>query len=226
MRTAVFDLDGTLVDTAADLIAAANAALAEAGVVASLDPLRDAAIAFRGGRAMLRLGLEDRSEERDATVERLYPRLLEHYGANICHHSRLYDGVETVLEQLARTGWRLAVCTNKPLGLAECLLGHLGIRARFAAVLGADSLPVRKPHPRHVTETVRAAGGTLSGAVLIGDTETDREAARRAGVPCILVSFGPVGRAVEALSPEALLDRYEDLPALLERLLPAGRLTG
>lgn len=222
MRVAVFDLDGTLADTSADLIAAANEALAEAGVAALLDPAADRGFAFAGGRAMLRAGLERaRGAADEGIVEAAYPRLLLHYAENIDRHTRAYDGVEAALDVLSGSGWLLAVCTNKPYGLAETLLGRLGLRGRFAAVLGADSLPVRKPDPRHVWETIDRSGGARGRAVLIGDTATDREAARAAGAPCVLVSFGPEGERVAALGPEALLAAYGDLPALLERLMPA-----
>lgn len=223
MRVAVFDLDGTLADTSADLIAAANAALAEAGRGRPLDPSEatDRAIAFAGGRAMLRAGLARTAAVWDeAAVEAAYPRLLAHYAAAIDRETRLYAGVEAALDALAAAGWGLGVCTNKPVGLAETLLVRLGLRARFGPVLGADSLQVRKPDPLHLVETILRAGGHPARAALVGDTATDRAAARAAGVPCVLVSFGPEGLAVAALEPEALLDRYEDLPALLDRLVP------
>ncbi len=221
MRVAVFDLDGTLADTSADLIAAANAALDATGFGAPLDAARDRAFAFAGGRAMLRAGHARAAGLRDdAAVETAYPRLLEHYAANIDRHTRIYDGVEAALDGLAAAGWALAVCTNKPADLAEMLLARLGLRARFAAMLGADSLPVRKPDPRHLLETIARAGGAPGRAVLVGDTVTDRDAARAAGVPCVLVTFGPEGRGVAAMAPEALLDHYDALPALLEGLVP------
>lgn len=223
LRVAVFDLDGTLADTSADLIAAANATLAETGFGAPLDPTRDRAFAFAGGRAMLRAGHKLAAGGSDAAaVEAAYPRLLQHYAANIDHHTTTYDGVEAALDALAAAGWRLAVCTNKPTALAEHLLARLGLRKRFGAMLGADCLPVRKPDPLHLLETIARAGGAPGRAVLIGDTVTDRDAARAAGVACVLVSFGPEGRGIAALDPEALLDHYDALPALLERLIPAG----
>jgi phosphoglycolate phosphatase len=223
MRVAVFDLDGTLADTSADLIAAANAAFADAGLGRPLDPAADRATAFAGGRAMLRLGFARlEADWGEAEVDRHYPALLEHYRQALDVHTRLYEGVEPALAALADAGWRLGVCTNKPAALAEDLLGRLGVRGRFQAMLGADSLAVRKPDPRHVLETISRAGGLATRSVLIGDTVTDREAARAARVPCVLVSFGPEGREVERLAPEALLDRYADLPALLERLVPRG----
>lgn len=216
MRVAVFDLDGTLADTAEDLIAAANGALAEAGLGARLDPVADRAVAFAGGRAMLRAGGAS-----EAAVAELYPRLLELYRGGIDRHTRLYPGVEAALTRLTAAGWTLAVCTNKPEDLAELLLRRLGLRDRFKALLGADTLAVRKPDPLHLWETISRAGGGRERAVLVGDTVTDRDAARAAGVPCVLVTFGPEGRAVERMAPEALLEGYADLPDLLERMIPA-----
>lgn len=221
MRVAVFDLDGTLADTAADLIAAANAALGELGHGAPLDATADRATAFAGGRAMLRAGLAARAvEEPEALVERGFPRLLVHYEDGIADETRLYPGVEAALDTLEARGWRLAVCTNKPVALADLLLAKLGLGDRFAAVLGADSLSVRKPDPLHLTETILRAGGTPAWSVLIGDTVTDREAARAAAVPCVLVAFGPEGPGIARLAPAAMLETYADLPDLLDQLLP------
>jgi phosphoglycolate phosphatase len=222
MRVAIFDLDGTLADTSADLVAGANAALAEAGHGAPLDPLLDQRIAFAGGRAMLRAGLERRGLTDEAEVERLFPRLLHFYEAGLAVHTSLYDGAEAALERLAADGWRLGVCTNKPERLALLLIGELGLTRHFAALLGADSLPVRKPDPRHLLETIARAGGTPERAVLVGDTANDREAARAAGVPCVLVGFGPEAAAAAALEPEALIAHYDELADVLERLVPAA----
>lgn len=229
MRTAVFDLDGTLADTSRDLIAAANAALEEAGFGTPLDAWDDAAVAFQGGRAMLRAGL-DRQPARNAasavaeeTVERLYPRLLDRYSEGICVHTKLYDGAEQAIDRLASEGWRLAVCTNKPIALANELLRRLNLANRFATVLGADSLPVHKPDPGHLFAAIDGAGGSRDAAVLIGDTQTDRETARRAGVPSILVTFGPDGAGVARLEPDALLDHFDALPGLLAEMIPLPR---
>ncbi len=221
MRVAVFDLDGTLADTSLDLIAAANAALVEAGLGAPLDGRSDAAVAFAGGRAMLRAGLERLEVARDeARVDALYPRLLHFYAESVDFHTRLYAGVEAALDALEAAGWRLAVCTNKPTGLAHDLLARLGLGHRLAAMLGADCLDVRKPDPRHLLETISRAGGTPARSVMIGDTRTDREAARAAGVPCVLVGFGPEGAGLARLEPEAMLGHYDELAGLMERLVP------
>jgi phosphoglycolate phosphatase len=225
MRTAVFDLDGTLADTSADLIRAANATLEEAGFGRPLSARSDIHHAFRGGRAMLRTGLSRAGNPHDmeTLVDRLYPLLLEHYRREICTDTRLYDGADVALDQLAADGWRLAICTNKPISLADTLLDKLGVASRFRAVLGADSLAVRKPHPDHVLETIARAGGTRAGAVMIGDTETDRAAATNAGIPCVLVGFGPEGGGVSRLKPDAVLGHYRDLPGVLEDILQPAR---
>jgi phosphoglycolate phosphatase len=222
MRVAIFDIDGTLADTSADLIAAANGTFAEAGLGRPLDRWDDRAVAFAGGRAMLRAGFERLGRPWDEVeIARLYPRLVAIYGAALDVETRLYDGVEAALGRLGGAGWGLGICTNKPERLAARLLERLGIARRFAALVGADTLSVRKPDPRHLLETIVRAGGVPGRAVHVGDTVTDREAARLAGVPCVLVSFGPEGGA-ERLAPDALLAHYDELPALLERLVPAG----
>lgn len=220
MRVAIFDLDGTLADTSADLIASANGALAELGHPGLLDPAADRAIAFAGGRAMLRAGLARARIAEPALVERLYPRLLDIYAAAVAVHTRVYAGAEAALERLAAEGWKLGICTNKPERLALLLVEELGLTRHFAALLGADTLPVKKPDPRHLLETIARVGGTPRRSVLVGDTITDRDTARAAGVPCVLVGFGPDGGAVSALEPAAVVAHYDALPDLLERLVP------
>ncbi len=218
MRTAIFDLDGTLADTSPDLIAAANASLGGA----LLDPVRDAGTALRGGRAMLALGYARKGLDADEAATRAeadYAAFLEVYADNLHRETTLYDGVEAALDLLAAEGWRLGVCTNKPAALAETLLTALGVRGRFQAMLGADSIAVKKPDPRHLTETIARAGGARHRAVMIGDTETDLNAARAAGVPCVLVGFGPGAGGIAAMAPEAILPGYPDLPGTLARLV-------
>jgi len=219
MSTVIFDLDGTLADTSGDLIAAANACFQDMGRRDVLDPVGDQLTAFHGARAMLRLGFSRGDAAWDeADVDEHYPRLLSHYSAHIDVHTRLYDGVEAALDVLAAQGVRLGVCTNKPIALAETLLTRLGIRGRFGAVLGSDSLPYKKPDPEHLFETIRQVGGTPARAVMIGDTMNDRAAARAAQVPCVLVTFGPLGGDVADMAPEGLLDSYHNLGAVLQRL--------
>lgn len=219
MRTVVFDLDGTLADTSADLIAAANACFEAMGEGHLLDPHADAATAFRGGRAMLTLGLARLGRQDANEVDRQFPRLLEAYEGAIDVHTTIYpDAMETV-EVLRDQGYRVAICTNKPEYLARLLMTRLGILDDFGALIGADTLPVRKPDPEPLREAVRRAGGDPAQCVLIGDTITDRETARAAGVPSVLVTFGPEGEAVNALKPEATIGHYRELPSVVQRLI-------
>ncbi|ALG89876.1 MULTISPECIES: HAD-IA family hydrolase [Actibacterium] len=221
MRTVIFDLDGTLADTSGDLIAAANACFGGLGLGAPLDPSADQATAFRGGRAMLRLGFERaRPGWAEADIDAQFPLLLDAYARQIDVFTALYPGALEAVERLCDAGFAVGICTNKPEGLAETLLARLGIRDRFASLIGADTLPVRKPDPAPLRAAVERAGGSLTRAMLVGDTVTDRETARAAGVPCALVTFGPEGGAVAALKPEALLDDFDSLFDVAARLLP------
>lgn len=220
MKTVVFDLDGTLADTSGDLIAAANACFRDMGAGDLLDPATDAGTALRGGRAMLRLGMirMGRAED-DPLIDTYYSDLLSHYARDIDTHTRLYDGAMAAVAELKTRGYIVAVCTNKPEGLARELLTRLGVLDSFAALLGADTLSVRKPDPEHLYETARRAGGDPALCVLVGDSDTDRNTSRAAGVPSILVTFGPSGDDMAALAPEALLHSYGDLPDLVEQML-------
>jgi phosphoglycolate phosphatase len=220
MRTVIFDLDGTLADTSADLIAAANVCFREMGAGDRLHPGDDALTAFHGGRAMLRLGLSRLGPVAETEVDRWYPVLLAAYEDGIDRETRLYPGAAEAVEALRATGFTTGICTNKPAGLAEILLQRLGVRHLFASLVGADTLPVRKPDPAPYHLSVRDAGGVSARSILIGDTETDRTTARAAGVASVLVTFGPAGADIARLKPEALLDAYADLPALAQRLLP------
>lgn len=221
MRTVVFDLDGTLADTSADLIASANACFRDMGQGDLLDPVADALTAFHGGRAMLRLGFSRLGQGDEAQVDQWYPKLLAAYAQAIDVHTRLYPGAVQAVETLRAAGFATAICTNKPEGLAQTLVTRLGIRPLFSALIGADTLPTRKPDPAPYIASVLQSGGTVARSMLIGDTETDRKTGLAAGVPVALVTFGPEGAGVARLSPEALLDHFNDLPALATRLLPA-----
>lgn len=221
MRTVIFDLDGTLADTSADLIAAANACFQSRGEGTPLDPVADAGTAFAGGRAMLRLGLSRLGREwSEADVDADFPLLLKAYGEDIDRHTRLYPGAVEAVEALRRRGDRVGICTNKPEGLAETLLARLGVRDLFQSLIGADTLASRKPDPEPYRQSVLRAGGEVACSLLVGDTVTDRNTARAAGVPVVLVTFGPEGPGIARLEPDALLDDYAALPGLVERLLP------
>ncbi|MCY4326641.1 MAG: HAD hydrolase-like protein, partial [Rhodobacteraceae bacterium] len=149
MRTVIFDLDGTLADTSGDLIAAANAVLTKQGCGSQLDFESDRLLAFQGGREMLRMGLEraGRAFEEKWVARTGYDMFIKEYEAALSVHTILYPECEESLAKLAETGWRLGVCTNKPETLARMLLTDLGVMDRFGALIGADTLSVRKPHP-------------------------------------------------------------------------------
>lgn len=222
-RTVVFDLDGTLADTSADLLASANACFRQMGHGDILGPA-DSLTAFHGGRAMLRLGFSrlgqgDRAPVDEAQVDAFYPVLLRAYAEAICVHTTLYPGAVAAVEALRVRGFAVSICTNKPAGLAEDLTRRLGIRDLFGALIGADTLPTRKPDPAPYVAAVERVGGVVARSMLIGDTETDRKTGLAVGVPVALVTFGPEGRGVQRLSPEALLDHFDDLPDLAERML-------
>lgn len=218
-KTAVFDLDGTLVDTAFDLVSAMNA-IADRFDLPQLDHAEARMIAGRGGRALMRHAASKVGRDfPDDQVLVAYPPFLDAYEACIDEQSRYFPGVEETVDLLLADGWKVGICTNKPERLAHILMDRLGGKHRFAALLGADSLPVRKPHPEHVWETIARVKGDRSKAVMIGDTNNDREAAANAGVPCALYAHGFSVEPLESLKPEAIFDDYSDLPDLLARLI-------
>lgn len=219
MRTVVFDLDGTLADTSQDLLAAANACFRARGHGDLLDG-RDALTAFHGGKAMLRLGFSRLGTPwTEADVDRAYPDLLVAYADGLDRHTFLYPGAVAAVEELRRQGYAVAICTNKPEGLALELLRRLGVLDLFGAMIGADTLPVRKPDAAPYIAAVTRAGGTVDRSMLVGDTETDRKTGLAARVPVALVTFGPEGLGVARLNPEALLHHYDELPDIAARLL-------
>ena len=219
MRSVIFDLDGTLADTSGDLIAAANTCFRDLGLGDMLDPATDAATALCGGRAMLRLGFSRLQAIDEAEVDRQYPLLLAAYAQAIDIHTVLYPGAIEAVEALKSSGYAVGIATNKPAALAETLMRSLGVRDHFASLIGADTLKVRKPDPLHHIEAVLRAGGDPAQSLLVGDTITDRDTARNAGVPSVLVTFGPGRDSVLALDADATLDDFADLPAVVARLI-------
>ncbi|WP_299296634.1 HAD-IA family hydrolase [uncultured Tateyamaria sp.] len=217
MTAVIFDLDGTLADTSGDLLAAANVCFRDMGYGDVLDAA-DAGVALRGGRMMLRTGLARVAQADEAIVDQYYPMLLEAYGSAICTHTTLYPGAMDAIETLKVQGHAVGICTNKPEGLAEQLMRALGVRDAFGSLVGADTLPVRKPNPEPLFEATRRLGVDPAACLLVGDSDTDRNTARAAGVPSILVTFGPSGEDMAALEPEALLDTYAVLPQVVAAL--------
>jgi phosphoglycolate phosphatase len=213
----VFDLDGTLVDTADDLAASLNHALDTLGRP-PVPPASVRAMVGRGARALLRHGLGATGEVSDGLVEEGVKPFLDFYAANIAVASRPYRHVEGVLDRLADEGARLAICTNKPERLARLLLEELGWSARFDALLGADTLAVRKPHPDHLLSAIAAAGGRADDALFVGDSRTDAETARAARVPLILVRHGYSTEPVDRLGADAVIDGFHQFEAAARRV--------
>ena len=208
--TLVFDLDGTLVDTAPDLIVATNHVLA----ALKLPPADEAVLrpqVSHGALAMIRAGIG--TEAADWPEARLYPLFdcfITYYKANISAHSRPFPGLMAALDRCEAYGHMLAVCTNKQESLARQLLDDLAMTARFKAIAGRDTFPVCKPDPGHLTATIAAAGGHPSRAVMVGDSGVDVATAKAAGIPVIAVSFGYSEPAVATFSPDVVIDHYDD----------------
>lgn len=217
--TLVFDLDGTLVDSLPDLVAATNHALSDLSLpVIPAETLRKT-VGF-GARRMIVEGLNQTGRVLpEPDVDRLLERFLAYYEPNIARETRPYDGAVPALEAFRAAGARLAVCTNKRLALAEMLLKELRIDGLFDAIAGRDSFPVYKPHPDHVLGAIRMAGGDVGRAVMIGDTGIDIAAARAAEVPVIGCTFGYSDEPIEALGPDAVISRYSELDAAVRGLL-------
>ena len=219
--TIVFDLDGTLVDTAPDLIGTLNVLLAEEGLTPL--PLAEARpLIGQGARRMIERGFQAAGVPLEAQrLEALFARFLIHYRAHLADQSRPFPGCVAALDALRAQGATLAVCTNKRTDLSVALLSALGLMDRFAAVIGGDLPPAIKPDPRHLMMAVDAAGGTLARTVMVGDAAPDAGAARAAGTKLILVSFGYTETPVEELAPDLLIDHFDELPAACARLLAA-----
>ncbi len=219
--TLVFDLDGTLVDSAPDLVAAANHALADLGLAPVAAETLRASIGF-GARRMILAGLSHTGRTLpDAEVDRLLVRFLAYYEPNIARESRPFAGAVAALEAFRAEGARLAVCTNKRLALARHLLDALDLAHLFDGVAGRDSFPVHKPHPDHVLGAIRLAGGDPRAAIMIGDTGIDVAAGRAAGIPAIACTFGYSEAPVETLGADAVIGHYNELATAVRRLLPA-----
>jgi phosphoglycolate phosphatase len=219
--TIAFDLDGTLVDTAPDLIGTLNVLLQAEGL--PVLPLAQARpFIGHGARALIARGFEAAGAHLHPTrAQGLFERFIAHYRDHIADGSRPFAGCEAALDALQAQGAKLAVCTNKPTGLSVALLQALGLASRFAAIVGPDAAPAAKPDPRHLQAAVDAAGGTMDRAILVGDSATDAGAARAAGAGLILVSFGYSEIPAADLHADILIDRFDQLPNACARLLGA-----
>ena len=217
-----FDLDGTLVDTAPDLIGALNVLLTDERLAPL--PLEEARpFIGKGARWLIERGFQ--AADAPVPAERL-PAMTEafiaHYLKHIADDSRPFPGCLEALDALKAAGAKLAVCTNKRTDLSRALLDALDMTKLFDAVVGADAAPAPKPDPRHLAVAVEAAGGTLARAIMVGDAATDAGAARAANTPLILVSFGYTEIPAHELAPDILIHHFDELPAACARLLPAS----
>jgi phosphoglycolate phosphatase len=219
----VFDLDGTLVHTAPDLLDSLNHCLALEGIAPS-NPEGFLSYVGQGSRAMLERAFAARRLPLDILrLDRLQAAFLEHYVGNMPGNSALYPGAGRVLDDFSREGFLLAVCTNKLEGMSVQLLERLGTAHRFAAICGGDTFTHRKPDPRHLFDTIRKAGGDPFKAVMFGDSRADIDAAKAAGIPVVAVDFGYSDRPVRELEPSRVISHYDEVtPDLVASLLRAA----
>ena len=219
LRTVVFDLDGTLVDTAPDLIAALNYVLDREGLPPL--PFESARnMIGAGARKLIERGLEVEGRAMTADdLNRLTRDFIDYYADHIADASRPFEGLEAALDDLAAQGCRFAVCTNKLEWLSKRLLDQLGLSGRFAAICGADTFGVAKPDPIILQQTVAQAGGAIAATIMVGDAGPDVGVARRTGVPVIGVEFGYTDVPIAELKPDRLIGHMRDLPAAVEALI-------
>ena len=217
--TIVYDLDGTLADTAEDLVATLNWLLAREGR-APLKVENAGSLVGAGARALIARGFAASGKSLEPEkLEALFVDYLSYYSAHIMERSRLYPGVDKALAAFERAGWRQAVCTNKTESLAKLLITKLGIAGRFAFVCGQDTFGVGKPDAKPLLETIAASGGARRHAVMVGDSDTDIKTARAAGVPVIAVDFGYADVPVEELGPDRVVSHFDELMQACEALL-------
>jgi phosphoglycolate phosphatase len=221
--TIVYDLDGTLADTAEDLVATLNHLLGREGL-APLPVESAGSLLGAGARALIVRGFAAAGRSLDAQeIEALFADYLTYYSAHIVVRTRLYPGVDKALAAFARAGWRQAVCTNKIERLAKLLITKLGIAERFAFICGQDTFGAAKPNPKPLLETIAASGGSRRRAIMVGDSETDIKTAQAAGVPVIAVDFGYADTPVRELEPDRVISHFDELMEACEAISLAGQ---
>lgn len=215
-RTLIFDLDGTLAETAGDLIKTLNVILAREGLPpVSLQSGRE--MVGAGARALIQRGFDQGGAPlANERLEQLFHDYIAHYEAHIADESFLFEGVVAALDRFEAAGWRLAVCTNKIEHPSRALLGALGVANRFAAICGQDTHRVDgqnicKPDPRALSLTIEMAGGALENSVMVGDSKTDILTAQAAGVPVVAVDFGYTDQHVSHFSPDRVISHFDEL---------------
>lgn len=217
-QTILFDLDGTLVDTAPDLAGALNHVLREADLApVSVGAVRD--IVGLGARVTIERGFAHHGITlEDAALDAAHKSFLDFYESHICVDSVPYEGVVEVLEALRADGAVLGVCTNKPEGLSILLLEQLGLAHHFATICGSDTVPHRKPHADHILTALARADGSPQSAVMVGDSRADIDAAKAANIPVIGMTYGYTPIPVGQLGADIVLDRFTNVPSALTTL--------
>ncbi len=217
----VFDLDGTLVDTAPDLVGALNFVLQREGL--PLVPVASArAMIGAGARKLIERGLEmDGRVMSVSDIDRLTSDFIAYYKDHIADGSRPFDGLHAALDELEGRGFKFAVCTNKLEGLSRLLLAKLDMTSRFAAICGADTFGVAKPDPTILRQTIAQAGGDISRSIMVGDSGPDVGVARRAGIPVVGVEFGYTELPIAELKPDVVIGHMRELPNAVQALLNA-----
>lgn len=224
--TIAFDLDGTLVETAPDLHRALNHVMDSLGLPHT--PLEDVRIFVgHGARALIvRACAVHGITHGEDDLDRLTRAYVDEYAADIARFSHPYPGLLDALDRLSGAGARFVVCTNKLTSLSVQLLDTLGLTNRFAAIVGADAVERRKPHPDHYIAAIRAAGGDVSRSLMVGDSTNDVQSARAAAAPVVVYAHGYTDIAPEHLGANAVIDHYDELPALAAELLNSKRPAG
>ncbi len=218
-RLIIFDLDGTLADTAPDLIATLNRITAQF----DLPPMAETNLGNligQGARAMIARTFEINNlaiDERQ--LDELFDQFLADYAANIAVKTRLFDGALEVITDLRQSGDLLAVCTNKTEALARLLLEQLGIAQNFSAITGGNSFTFKKPDGRHILETIKIAGGEPTSSIMVGDSSADIQAAKNAGIRSIAVTFGYSDQPAESLGADVVISAFDELHTAIDHLL-------
>jgi phosphoglycolate phosphatase len=220
----VFDLDGTLIDTAPDLLDSLNHCLDMVGLKQANPSELKRFVGF-GGRVMIERAFEAHGKTlADGQLDRLYAAFIENYLDGIPGKSAPYPGVVAALDRLSASGFLLAVCTNKLEQHSRRLLGALGLADRFRAICGQDTFPYRKPDPRHLFGTIKAAGGDVERALMVGDSRTDIDTAKAAGIPVVAVDFGYTDMPVQTFEPSKIISHFDELTiAMATGLIDATR---